>query len=90
MYVIHAVIHVIHACETTRLITKNFIQICLSGEDLEYKVENSLKGIPVMILCEYIANFEKIIRKHGGRGRENRKMLEKKILIKESGNFKAA
>ena len=32
-------------------------------EDLECKVENSLKDKLVTILCEYIANFERMIRK---------------------------
>ena len=27
------------------------------------KVKNSLKGIRVKILCRYIANFEKLVRK---------------------------
>ena len=33
------------------------------GEDLECKVKNSLKGNPVVILCEYIVNFERMVRK---------------------------
>ena len=32
-------------------------------ENLECKVENSLKSKLVIILCEYIANFKRIVRK---------------------------
>ena len=33
----------------------------IKGEYLECKVENSLKGKPVTILCRYIANFERMV-----------------------------
>ena len=33
------------------------------GEGLKCKMENSLKGKPVIILCEYIANIERMVRK---------------------------
>ena len=32
-------------------------------EDSECKVETTLKGKPVIILCQYIANFRRMIKK---------------------------
>ena len=63
-------------CECEEVEKKNGHQACFSpyytlkeqkgdttGEDSKCKVENSLKGKPVIILCEYIANFEIMVRK---------------------------
>ena len=44
----------------------------IKGKDLEWKEKKSLRGKPVIIMCKYIANFERMDRKVKERMEEKR------------------